>query len=42
MSQVVTAFDRWIYKNHSGEHIHFYLKYYSVGFFKHVKLYLNI
>ncbi len=50
MSQVVTAFDRWIYKNNSrfkkgfniasttDEHIHFCLNYYSVGFLKHVLL----
>ncbi len=43
-SQVATAFDHWIYKNHfrfkkgfniastTDEHIHFYLNYYSVGF----------
>ncbi len=43
ISQVVTAFDHWIYKNHfrfkrgfniasTTEHIHFYLNYYSVGY----------
>ncbi len=53
ISQVATACDRWIYKNHfrfkkgfniaptTDEHIQFYLNCYSVGFYNHVSLILT-